>query len=56
MQKPGAVYSIHNYLIVLLLITMPVAADSPPVLDSVNAAFELVDGDDETVRFDDYAG
>ncbi len=56
MQKPGTVYSIHKYLIVLLLIAMPVAADSPPVLDSVNAAFELIDGDGETVRFDDYAG
>ena len=56
MQKPGTVYSIHNYLIVLLLITMPVAADSPPELGLVNAAFELVNGDGDVVRFDDYAG
>jgi protein SCO1/2 len=56
MQKPGTVYSIHNYLIVLLLIVMPVAADSPPELGSVNAAFELVNGDGDVVRFDDYAG
>jgi protein SCO1/2 len=56
MQKPGTVYSIHNYLIVLLLIAMPVAADSPPDLGTVNAAFELLNGDGETVRFDDYAG
>jgi protein SCO1/2 len=56
MQKPGTVYSIHNFMMVLLLIAMPVAADSPPELGSVNAAFELVNGDGETVGFDDYAG
>ena len=56
MRKPGILYSIHNYMLVLLLIAMPVAAGSPPELGSVNAAFELVNGDGETVRFDDYAG
>lgn len=56
MQKPGTVYSIANFLMVLLLIAMPAAAESPPVLGSVTAAFELVNGDGDAVQFDDYGG
>lgn len=54
--RPGKVYSIQYSLMMLLLIALPVAADSPPELGSVTAAFELIDGGGETVRFDDYSG
>jgi protein SCO1/2 len=56
MQKPGTVYSIHNFLIVLLLVAMPAVAENPPELGAVNAAFELLNGDGEAVQFGDYAG
>ena len=45
-----------KFLVLLLFLALPAAADSPPELGSVTAAFELVNGDGETVHFDDYAG
>jgi protein SCO1/2 len=39
-----------------LFLALPAAADGPPDLGSVTAAFELLDGDADTVHFDDYAG
>ena len=56
MQKPGTVFSIQSFLIVLFLIAASAAADSPPELGSVTPAFELVNGDGETVRFTNYQG
>ena len=45
-----------KFLFLLLFLALPAAADSPPELGSVTAAFELVNGDGEVVRFDDYSG
>ena len=45
-----------KYLIPLLFLALPAAADSPPELGSVTAAFELLDGDADTVHFSDYSG
>lgn len=45
-----------KFLTLLLFLALPVAADSPPELGSVTAAFELVDGNGDTVHFDDYLG
>lgn len=45
-----------KYLIPLLFLALPAAAGSPPELGSVTAAFELLDGDADTVHFSDYSG
>ncbi len=45
-----------KFLTFLLFLALPAVADSPPELGLVTAAFELVSGDGDTVRFDDYAG
>jgi protein SCO1/2 len=45
-----------KFLIPLLFFALPAWADSSPELGSVTAAFELVNGDGNTVRFDDYVG
>ncbi len=50
----GTVYS--GTILLLLVLAPPAFADSPHELGSVTAAFELVNGDGDTVRFDDYAG
>jgi protein SCO1/2 len=48
--------TIQSVPLLLLLLVLPVAADSPPELGSVTAAFELVNGEGETVRFENYQG
>ncbi len=45
-----------KFFTLLLFLALPALADSPPELGSVTAAFELVNGDGDTVRFDNYAG
>ena len=43
-------------LALLLVLALPAAADSPPELGVVTAAFDLLNGDGDAVQFDDYAG
>jgi len=56
MQKPGTVYSIHNFLIVLLLIATPVVADKPQELGSVTTEFSLLNRDGEVVHLSEFHG
>jgi protein SCO1/2 len=48
--------TIQSVPLVLLLLALPVSADSPPELGSVTAAFELLGSEGQTVRFDEFHG
>jgi len=54
MRYSGTVYS--GTILMVLLLALPVAADSPPELGSVTAGFHLVNAAGETVRFEKYHG
>ena len=54
MRYSGTVYS--GTIVMVLLLALSVAADTPPELGSVTADFHLVNAEGETVRFEKYLG
>ena len=47
---------VYSVTLLMLCLATSAAADSPPELGSVTAAFELINGEGETVGFDKYQG